>query len=110
MKILVVGGAGYIGSHTLRHLLACGHEAWAFDSLVLGHARAVPPGRLVRGDLLCPGDLDRVFTARRYDAVIHFAAYSLVSESLQVPERYYRNNVIGSLQLFEAMQRHGIQR
>ena len=110
LNILVTGGAGYIGSHTLRHLLACGYNAWVFDSLELGHAQAVPPGRLLRGDLLCRDDLERVFSQRRYDAVIHFAAYSLVSESLQQPQRYYHNNVIGSLQLFEAMRRHGVQR
>jgi UDP-glucose-4-epimerase GalE len=110
MNILVTGGAGYIGSHTLALLLARGHQAWAFDSLTQGHRAALPPERLIEGDLLSPADLNRAFSARRFDAVIHFAALALVGESVQSPERYYRNNVMGSLQLLEAMQRHEVHR
>jgi UDP-glucose-4-epimerase GalE len=110
MNILITGGAGYIGSHTLRFLLERGHEVWALDNLSAGHAQAVHPGRLLRGDLNDLESLHSVFRAHRFDAVIHFAASSLVGESAEFPERYYRNNVIGSLQLFETMLKYRVSR
>jgi UDP-glucose-4-epimerase GalE len=91
-------------------LLSQGHQVWAFDNLRAGHAAAVPPGRLIHGDLDDPATLDAAFRAHSFDAVVHFAASALVGESVQFPERYYRNNVIGSLQLFEAMLRHQVSR
>jgi UDP-glucose 4-epimerase len=110
MRVLVTGGAGYIGSHTIRLLLELGHEAWAYDNLTVGHAAAVPAGRLVRGDLNDPAVLDEALRSHRIEAVIHFAALSLVDESTQFPERYYRNNVVGTLGLLEAMLRQGVSR
>lgn len=108
MQVLVTGGAGYIGSHTVRLLLASGHEAWVFDNLVLGHRAAVPADRLIVGDLMEPARLDHVLVTRRIEAVVHFAALSLVGESVQHPARYYQNNVIGTLNLMDMMRRNGI--
>ena len=77
-RVLVLGGAGYIGSHALRLLLRSGHEAWAYDSLVTGHAAAVPPGRLVLGELHDTAHLAQVLRSHRIEAVMHFAAFALV--------------------------------
>lgn len=104
MKLLVVGGAGYIGSHTVRQLRGAGHEVAVFDNLVSGHAEAVPEGvELIRGDLLDAASLRAALEAQRPDAVIHFAALIEVGESMREPEKYYRNNVVGSLNLLAAL-------
>lgn len=104
MKLLVVGGAGYIGSHTVRQLRRAGHEAVVFDNLSSGHAQAVPDGvTLVRSDLLNPADIRAALDAHQPDAVIHFAALIEVGESMRAPGRYYRNNVTGSLNLLQAI-------
>lgn len=104
MKLMVVGGAGYIGSHTVRQLRQAGYEVVVFDNLSSGHAAALPSEvPLVRGDLL---DLEAVKGALemyRPDAVIHFAALIEVGESMRAPGRYYRNNVVGSLNLLQAI-------
>jgi UDP-glucose-4-epimerase GalE len=110
MRILVTGGAGYIGSHTVRKLLDADCSVRVFDNLSLGHRAAVPTECLYVGDLDRPQDLDRLFSRERLDAVIHFAASALVGESVRNPAFYYRNNVIGSLHLLEAMRRHGVTR
>src|SRR5262245_58162621 len=110
MRVLVTGGAGYIGSHTLRLLLERGHDAWAYDNLSVGHVAAVPAGRLIRGDLNDAAALDEALAGKRIEAVVHFAALALVGESTQFPERYYRNNVGGTLSLMEAMLRNGVGR
>jgi UDP-glucose 4-epimerase len=103
MKLLVTGGAGYIGSIVASHLLADGHEVTVLDNLARGHRQAVPQGaELVEADLLGREDVDRVLRAG-FDGVLHFAALALVSESVSHPERYYRTNVGGSLNLLEAM-------
>lgn len=109
MRILVTGGAGYIGSHALRLFLQRGHEAWAYDNLSLGHRAAVPPDRLIVGDLHDP-KLDHILIQYRIEAVVHFAAFSLVGESMQNPSLYYQNNFLGALQLMEQMRRNGISR
>jgi UDP-glucose-4-epimerase GalE len=110
MKVLVVGGAGYIGSHMLLALRDAGHEAIAFDNLSRGHQRAVGDTPLVTGDLRSPQDLDACFRHHRVDLVMHFAALAYVGESMQEPELYYANNVNGALNLLAAMRRHGVGR
>lgn len=106
MKVLVTGGAGYIGSVTTELLLGKGHEVVVVDNLERGHRQAIDPrARFVQGDLR---DRDRIFAAVadvKPDAVVHFAAYALVSESMQQPEAYFRNNTVGSVNLAEAMLR-----
>ena len=110
MKVLVTGGAGYIGSVVASQLAAAGHETVVLDDFSRGHAEAVPEeARLVRGDLL-DADLVRETLAGGFDGVLHFAALSLVGESVREPERYYRNNVCGTLNLLEAMRESGARR
>ncbi len=104
MRILVVGGAGYVGSHTTRMLLESGHEIWVYDNLSLGHRRAVPPDRLIIGELNDRERLVDVLRGHAIDAVMHFAAFTLVGESVSEPARYYRNNFVGSLELLDAMR------
>jgi UDP-glucose 4-epimerase len=104
MKLLVTGGAGYIGSVMTAQLLEAGHEVTVFDNLSKGHLPAVPAGAsFVEGNLLDEERLKQVLTAG-FDGVLHFAALSLVGESVQQPVRYYRNNVCGTLNLLEAMR------
>jgi len=103
MRVLVAGGAGYIGSHTVRALLRAGHDVVILDNLSTGHEGALPDGaKLVRGDILSGDDLDRAFAEGPYDALMHFAAKTSVGESVAEPEIYYRENVQGSLALFSA--------
>jgi len=110
VRIVVVGGAGYIGSHAVRHLLAAGHEVWALDNLGVGHAGAVPEGRLVRGDLDDREGLERILRELGAEAVMHFAAFALVPESVADPAIYYRNNVVGTLNLLDAMHAAGVDK
>jgi UDP-glucose 4-epimerase len=110
MKLLVTGGAGYIGSVVASHLLRAGHEVVVLDNLERGHREAVPQrARLVVADVL---DRDSVFDllGDGFDGVLHFAALALVAESVQNPERYYRTNIGGSLNLLEAMVASGVRR
>jgi UDP-glucose 4-epimerase len=110
MKLLVTGGAGYIGSVVAKHLLDAGHEVVVLDNLENGHRAAVAPGaELVVGDLLDPDVVGKAVT-RELDGVLHFAALALVSESVSHPERYYRTNVGGTLNLLEAMDSAGVRR
>jgi UDP-glucose 4-epimerase len=110
MRVLVTGGAGYIGSVTTQQLLASGDEVEILDDLSSGHRAALPDGvRFHAGSLLDAALLDRVF-ARRFDAVVHFAAHSLVGESMDDPLKYYRNNVIGTLALIERVAAGGAGR
>jgi UDP-glucose 4-epimerase len=110
MKLLVTGGAGYIGSIVASQLLAEGHEVVVLDSLERGHRAAVPSGaRLVIADVLDRDALQHT-VAQGFDAVLHFAALALVSESVSHPERYYRTNVVGTLNLLEAMRQVRIDR
>jgi UDP-glucose 4-epimerase len=110
MRILVVGGAGYIGSHAVRFFLARGHDVWVLDNLSMGHRAAVPGERLVVGDLAEPHRLDHALLVHRIEAVVHFAASAYVGESVKHPARYYQNNLVTTLQLFDAMRRHGVDR
>ena len=109
MKVFVTGGAGYIGSHVVRQLAAAGHTVRVFDNLSEGHAAAVPEGTLVVGDLLDPAALESAL-AEGFDCAMHFAANCLVAESMADPQKYYRNNVVGSLNLAAAMRKTGVRR
>lgn len=108
MKVLVCGGAGYIGSHMVRRLAQDGHEPVVFDNLSTGHAEAVGNAELVKGDLLRTDDLRALFSRHRFDAVMHFCARSLVGESMTQPYAYYENNVTGTLNLLAAMHEAGV--
>lgn len=106
MKILVCGGAGYIGSHMVQLLGEQGHEAVVLDNLSTGHADAVGEARLLVGDVLDSQLLNTVFSYHGpFDLVMHFCAKSLVGESIEFPEEYFRNNVTGTLCLLDAMRR-----
>lgn len=111
MRVLVTGGAGYIGSVTAEALCQRGHSVWVFDNLETGHVEALPQsGELILGDLRHPSDIDGAIGMCRPDAVMHFAAYALVGESMQDPGRYFSNNTVGSLNLLGAMRAHGVPR
>jgi UDP-glucose-4-epimerase GalE len=110
MKVLVVGGAGYVGSHAVRALQAAGHQAWVFDNLFQGHRGAVPDGKLIEGNLLDRSQIEQALATSGAEAVMHFAALTLVGESCEHPARYYENNVVGSLNLLEAMRSAGVWR
>jgi UDP-glucose-4-epimerase GalE len=110
MRILVTGGAGYIGSHTVRRLLTRGHDVTVFDSLVYGHKQAVPAERLVVGDLRDADHLDHVLVVNRIEAVVHFAAFAYVGESVKDPAKYYTNNLVYSLNLLDRCRRHMVGR
>ncbi|MBA2453671.1 MAG: UDP-glucose 4-epimerase GalE [Chloroflexia bacterium] len=103
MKILVTGGAGYIGSHTAKALARAGHQPVVFDNLSFGHRWAVRWGPLVEGDLSDKALLRSVLETHEIDAVIHFAASAYVGESMQNPRKYFRNNVVNTLNLLDAM-------
>ncbi|QIK38190.1 UDP-glucose 4-epimerase GalE [Caldichromatium japonicum] len=108
IPVLVTGGAGYIGSHTCKVLAQAGYRPIVLDNLVYGHKWAVCWGPLEVGDISDRACLDAIIACHRPEAVIHFAAYAYVGESVRDPGRYYRNNVAGTLTLLEAMRDHGI--
>lgn len=108
MAHLVVGGAGYIGSHMVKRLLASGEDVVVLDNLSKGHRAAAGRADFVRGDLLDRNALDELFASREIEAVYHFAALAYVGESVQDPATYYENNVTGSINLLEAMRAAGV--
>lgn len=111
--VLVTGGAGYIGSHAVLALQRCGYEVVILDNLVYGHrdlVEQVLKVELIVGDTNDRQLLDKLFSNRQIDAVMHFAAYAYVGESVSTPDKYYRNNVIGTLTLLEAMKDAGINK
>lgn len=108
MNILVTGGAGYVGSHAVKHLTSHGHDVWVFDNLVYGHRGAVDADRLIEGDLLDGAKLRGVIKEHAIEAVMHFAAYAFVGESVTDPAKYYQNNVVGTLSLLDAMRAEGV--
>jgi UDP-glucose-4-epimerase GalE len=107
--ILVTGGAGYIGSHTLRALTRRGFEPVCFDNLSTGFRRFAGDVRFVRGDLCNCGDLDAAFGSHRIQAVVHFASHALVEESCRNPHKYYHDNILNCLNLLESMRRHEVR-
>ena len=111
MRIFVTGGAGYIGSVTAELLLDEGHEVAIFDNLIEGHRRAVDSrAQFIQGDLADRDQIERALSNTRPDAVMHFAAYALVPESMRDPSKYFRNNVSNGLNLLDAMLTTGVQR
>ncbi len=111
MKVLVTGGAGYIGSITTEKLIAQGHEVVVFDNLYQGHRAAVPPKAVfVRGDLAVRTQISAALAEHRPEAVMHFAAYSLVGESMQKPFKYLQENTNNGLNLMGAMCDHGVKK
>jgi UDP-glucose 4-epimerase len=112
-KILVTGGAGYIGSHAVLALKQAGYDVVILDNLDYGHRELVDrvlETELVIGDTRDRATLDRIFSTHNIDAVMHFAAYIAVGESVEKPDLYYQNNVVGTLTLLEAMLAAGIKK
>lgn len=111
MNVLVCGGAGYIGSHTVYELIERGHSVVVVDSLIKGHKAAIHnDAKFYLGDIRDEEFMDRVFKENKIDAVIDFAAFSLVGESVNEPFKYYENNVYGTLKLLEAMERADVKK
>ncbi len=108
--VIVTGGAGHIGSQACKALAAAGYRPIAVDNMVYGHEWAVRWGPLEVADILDGERLDQIFAAYKPAAVLHFAAYAYVGESVADPNKYYRNNFGGSLSLLQAMQRHGVDK
>lgn len=109
MSILVCGGAGYIGSHMVTHLLEEGKDVIVIDSLETGHEEAIKDVKLYKGDLRDKAFLNKVFSQNHIEAVIDFAAYSLVGESMIDPLKYFNNNVYGTINLLEVMKEHNVK-
>jgi UDP-glucose 4-epimerase len=111
MKILVTGGAGYVGSVVAEGLLKDGYQVLVLDNLRQGHREAVPEGaRFVSADICDPASLEDVFQRHRFDAVMHMAAETAVEFSIIDPQRYFQNNIIGGLNLLEAMCKHQVRK
>ncbi|MDH7482101.1 MAG: UDP-glucose 4-epimerase GalE [Armatimonadota bacterium] len=108
--ILVTGGAGYIGSHTVKLLTERGYQTITFDNMELGHPEAVVAGIIVKGDLADREKLDKTFREFPIDAVMHFAAYASVGDSVANPDKYFRNNIGNGLNLLDAMRKHGVKK
>ena len=104
MKVIVTGGAGYIGSHTCKELAKAGIEVIAYDNLSTGHKDFIKWGPFEQGELADKARLQQVFDKHKPDGVIHFAAFAYVGESVRNPGNYFRNNVVGTLNLLEAMR------
>jgi UDP-glucose-4-epimerase GalE len=107
---LITGGAGYIGSHAVRLCRARGHELWVYDNLSYGHRQAVPADRLIVGDLADRHLLDNTVLMNRIEACVHFAAFTYVGESVKNPAKYYRNNLVNTLELMDCLERHGVRK
>lgn len=108
MKVLVTGGAGYIGSHVVKQLGEQGHDIVVIDNLSTGHEWAITSGRLEKGDLADTDFIERVFAAEQFEAVLHFAASIVVPESVENPLKYYSNNTRNTLNLLAAIERHKV--
>ncbi len=109
LKVLVTGGAGYIGSHTVKLLVENGFEVVVYDNLANGHRDAVINARFVEGDILDGNRLDEILTAESFDAVVHFAAFIEVGESVKNPLKFYENNVAGTINLLNLLKKHKVK-
>jgi UDP-glucose 4-epimerase len=109
-KVLVVGGAGYIGSHMVKDLLDTGYGVITLDDLSTGHRELVPGGEFIEGGLADQVLLEKLFSTHKISAVMHFAAFSLVGESVEKPLKYYRNNMAATTELLDSMIRHNVKR
>jgi len=109
-KILVVGGAGYIGSHMVKDLLDADYDVITLDDLSTGHLELLPGGEFIEGSLGDTVLLDKLFSTHKISAVMHFAAFSLVGESVEKPLKYYRNNMATTAELLDSMIRHKVKR
>lgn len=107
--ILLTGGAGYIGSHMNKYLSERDYKTVVFDNLVKGHREFVKLGEFVKGDLLDIASIQKVFSSRKIDSVIHFAALSYVGESVEDPAKYYRNNIAGTQNLLDMMLKYDVK-
>lgn len=110
MRVLVVGGAGYVGSHAVRECRDCGLDPVVFDNYITGSPDAVGEVERISGDLLDPRSIRAAFTKHRFDAVFHFAGLSYATESVRLPAQYYRNNIAGTLNLLHTMLDVGVER
>ena len=110
LNILVTGGAGYVGSHAARLLDRAGNEVWIYDNLSRGNRGAALPGRLIEGDLHDREQLESILREKQIEAVLHFAAFAEVGESVEQPHLYWKNNVVGTLSLLEAMRATDVRR
>ncbi|MEM9941109.1 MAG: UDP-glucose 4-epimerase GalE [Planctomycetota bacterium] len=110
MNVLVVGGAGYIGSHMVRTLDRAGHGVTILDNLSVGHRNAVTAGEFIRGDIANQELVESILAEKKIDAVMHFAASALVAESVADPAKYFQNNTLGSFNLLQAMRTVGVTR
>ncbi len=109
--ILIMGGAGYIGSHTTKHLIQNGYACVVADNLIYGHKQAVHQEAIfVNADLMDKASLKSIFTKHKIDAVIHFAAFAYVGESVEQPQKYYQNNVVGTINLLDVMLEFGVKK
>ena len=109
MRLLVVGGAGYIGSHMVKMLARSGHDVVVFDNLSTGYRELAAYGHFIEGDIVDINLLKKLFKKNKFDAVMHFAANSLVGESMSNPSKYYRNNVTNTLNLLDVMIWHDVK-
>ncbi|MCE1166154.1 MAG: UDP-glucose 4-epimerase GalE [Bacteroidetes bacterium] len=111
MRVLVTGGAGYIGSHTVRRLMKKGHEVVILDNLSRGHIESVSENvTFEKADLLDVNSLKYVFSKHKFDAIVHFAAFAYVGESVENPGLYYENNVVGSFNLIKTVNEYGVKK
>ena len=111
MKLLITGGAGYIGSAVARSLIEAGHTVSVYDSLVTGHRAAIPKdAEFIHADLSDSAALEKALAAGKFEALLHFAAFIEAGESMQNPGKYFQNNLINSIELIEAAHQHGIQK